>query len=92
MISKGELAKIVGRRNVSDDQTDLLQYSKDHSLVPPGMPECVVYPTSSKQVSEVLMWANKNNAPVVPVSSKEHFNGGTIPRQGGVVMDLSRMK
>jgi FAD/FMN-containing dehydrogenase len=91
MISKGELAKIVGKRNVSHAQADLLHYSKDHSLVPPGMPECVVYPTSSKQVGEVLKWANKNSVPVVPVSSKEHFNGGTIPRQGGVVLDLSKM-
>ena len=91
MISKGALAKIVGKRNVSDAEADLLKYSKDHSLVPPGIPECVVYPTSSKQVGEVLSWANENNVPVVPVSSKEHFNGGTIPRQGGVVVDLSKM-
>jgi FAD/FMN-containing dehydrogenase len=88
---KSELAKIVGKRNVSDSQADLLRYSKDHSLVPPGNPECVVYPTSSKQVGEVLKWSNKNNVPVVPVSSKEHFNGGTVPRQGGIVMDLSKM-
>ena len=57
---KSELAKIVGKRNVSDSQADLLRYSKDHSLVPPGMPDCVVYPTSSKQVGEVLKWSNKN--------------------------------
>jgi FAD/FMN-containing dehydrogenase len=91
MISKDELAKIVGRENVSDAPADLLKYSKDRSLVPPGMPECVVCPTSSEKVSEVLKWANKNNVPVVPVSSKEHFNGGAVPKQGGVVMDLSKM-
>ena len=91
MISKGELAKIVGKRNVSDAPDDLLQYSKDHSLVPPGMPECVVYPTSSKQVGEVLKWANQKSVPVVPVSSKVHFNGGAVPRQGGIVLDLSKM-
>jgi len=88
---RNELAKIVGKRNVSRAEADLLRYSEDHSLVPPGMPECVVYPTSSKQVGEVLKWSNKNNVPVVPVSSKEHFNGGTVPRQGGIVMDLSKM-
>jgi len=91
MISKDELAKIVGKENVSNAPADLLKYSKDRSLVPPGMPECVVCPTSSEKVSEILKWANKNNVPVVPVSSKEHFNGGGVPRQGGVVMDLSKM-
>ncbi len=29
--------------------------------------------------------------PVVPVSSQVHFNGGAIPKQGGIVMDLSKM-
>jgi FAD/FMN-containing dehydrogenase len=91
MISKDELAKIVGKENVSDAQADLLSYSKDHSLVPPGMPECVVWPTGSEKVGEILKWSNNNNVPVVPVSSKEHFNGGAVPRQGGVIMDLSKM-
>lgn len=91
MISKDELAKIVGKENVSDAQADLLKYSCDHSLVPPGMPEIVVWPTSSEQVSAILKWSNKNNVPVVPVSSKEHFNGGAIPKQGGVIMDLTKM-
>ena len=91
MISKDELAKIVGKENVSDAPEMLLKYSKDRSLVPPGMPEYVVCPTSSEKVSEVLKWANTNNVPVVPVSSKIHFNGGAVPKQGGVVMDLSNM-
>ena len=91
MISKDELACIVGAENVSDVEAVRLKYSRDRSLVPPGMPECVVWPESSEQVGDVLKWANTNNVPVVPVSSKEHFNGGAIPRQGGVVMDLSKM-
>jgi len=91
MISKDELAKIVGAENVSDSQAVLLQYSQDHSLVPPGMPQFVVWPTSSEQVGAVLKWSNEKNVPVVPVSSGEHFNGGAVPRQGGIVMNLSKM-
>jgi len=91
MISKNELAKIVGKENVSDAQTVLLKYSSDHSLVPPGVPDFVVCPTSSEQVSQVLNLADKGNVPVIPVSSQVHFNGGAIPRQGGIVLDLSKM-
>jgi FAD/FMN-containing dehydrogenase len=91
MISKDELANIVGAENVSNTEAVLLKYSHDRSLVPPGMPECVVWPTSAETVGEVLKWANANNVPVVPVSSKEHFNGGAVPRQGGIIMDLSKM-
>jgi FAD/FMN-containing dehydrogenase len=91
MAGKNELAKIVGKENVSDAQEVLLKYSSDHSLVPPGMPEYVVFPTSSEQVGEVVKWCNKNNVPAVPVSSQVHFNGGAIPKQGGVIIDLSKM-
>jgi FAD/FMN-containing dehydrogenase len=91
MISKNELAKIVGKENVSDAQTVLSKYSSDYSLVPPGTPDFVVWPTSSEQVSDVLKLSNKNNTPVVPVSSQVHFNGGAIPREGGIIMDMSRM-
>jgi FAD/FMN-containing dehydrogenase len=91
MEKKDELSAIVGKENVSCAPAELLRYSGDHSLVPPGMPEYVVRPTSAEKVSKVLKWANKNNVPVVPVSSKVHFNGGAVPRQGGVVMDLSKM-
>jgi FAD/FMN-containing dehydrogenase len=91
MISKNELAKIVGKENVSNVQSVLLKYSSDHSLVPPGTPDFVVWPTSSEQVSEVLKLSSKNNVPVIPVSSQVHFNGGAVPREGGLVLDLSRM-
>jgi FAD/FMN-containing dehydrogenase len=91
MGKKDELAKIVGEKNVSDAREVLLRYSRDHSLVPPGVPEFVVWPTTSEQVGEVVKWCNHNNMPLVPVSSKEHFNGGAIPRQGGIIIDLSRM-
>jgi FAD/FMN-containing dehydrogenase len=91
MINKDELTKIVGKENVSNVETVLLKYSSDHSLVPPGMPEMVVWPTSSEQVSAILKLSNKNNVPVVPVSSQVHFNGGAVPREGGIIMDLSKM-
>jgi hypothetical protein len=91
MISKDELAKIVGKENVSNTEAVLLNYSNDHSLVPPGRADLVAWPASSEQVGEILKLSNKKNVPVVPVSSKEHFNGGAIPKQGGVVMDLSKM-
>jgi FAD/FMN-containing dehydrogenase len=91
MISKNELAKIVGKENVSDAQSVLLKYSSDYSLVPPGKADFVVWPTSSEQVSDVLKLSSSNNVPVVPVSSQVHFNGGAIPREGGIVLDLSRM-
>ena len=88
---KEDLEKIVGKENVSVAKEVLGKYSKDYSLVPPGMPDAVAYPKTSEEVSAIVKWANEKNVPVVPVSSGVHFYGCSIPKQGGVVVDLSRM-
>jgi len=91
MALKDDIAKIVGKESVSDAEKDRLTYSRDHSLVPPGVPEAVAYPKNSQEVSAILKYCSTNNVPVVPVSSRQHFYGSTIPRQGGLVLDFSRM-
>jgi FAD/FMN-containing dehydrogenase len=91
MALKDDLAKIVGEGNVSDVKKDRLKYSRDYSLVPPGVPDAVAYPKDSVEVSAILKYCNTKNIPVVPVSSRQHFHGSTIPKQGGVVLDLKRM-
>ena len=88
---KSELAKILGKDYVSDKREDLAGYSCDYSLLPPGMPDAVVWPGSAQEVGKVVTWCNEKNIPIVPVSSKVHFHGCTIPKQGGIVVDLSRM-
>lgn len=88
---KSELAKIVGKDYVKDSVAEREKYSRDLSLLPPGMPEAVVWPGSAEEVGKIVTWANEKNVPVVPVSSGVHFYGGAIPKQGGVVVDLSRM-
>jgi FAD/FMN-containing dehydrogenase len=85
------LSEIVGSENFSDDQKVLEAYSCDFSLVAPGMPNYVVKPKNAVQVQKVIQLANENLIPVVPVSSQVHFNGAAIPKQGGIILDLSRM-
>jgi FAD/FMN-containing dehydrogenase len=88
---KGKLSKVVGPKNISDDPAQLMAYSKDLSYTPAGMPNYVVKPATSEEVSAVVKFCSENSIPVVPVSSKVHFYGATIPKQGGVILDLSRM-
>ncbi|MCX5810050.1 MAG: FAD-binding oxidoreductase [Proteobacteria bacterium] len=91
MLIKNELAKIVGKDYASDSMKDREKYSQDYSLLPPGIPDAVVWPGSSEEVGKIVTWANEKNIPVVPVSSKAHFHGCSIPKQGGIVVDMSRM-
>jgi len=92
MSIREKLLKIVGRENVFDDVAVLEAYSQDFSLAPSGMPNYVVKPKSAEEIQEIINLANEDMTPVVPVSSGVHFNGAAIPRQGGIVIDLSRMK
>jgi len=91
MSIKDDLIKIVGKQNVSDSPNDLAGYSKDSSLLPPGIANVIAHPESADHVSEIVKLANSKNTAVVPVSSKVHFHGCTIPKQGGIVMDLGKM-
>ena len=91
MQNKEQLEKIVGKQNVSDAKETLARYSRDHSLVPPAMPDLVVQPKDAEEVGAIVKWANEHDIPLVPVSSEVHFYGCTIPKQGGVVVDLTRM-
>ena len=92
MSTKEKLLEIVGTGNFSDDPTVLKKYASDLSLVPPGAPGCVAKPRNGEEVSKIVKFANEHAIPVVPVSSEIHFNGAAIPKQGGIVLDLTRMK
>ncbi|MGM0663448.1 MAG: FAD-binding oxidoreductase [Thermodesulfobacteriota bacterium] len=88
---KSRLSAVVGEDHFSDDPNQLQAYASDHSYTPPGAPACVVRPANSEEVSKVIDICNENRIPVVPCSSKVHFFGATIPKQGGVILDMTRM-
>jgi FAD/FMN-containing dehydrogenase len=85
------LLKLVGSEKFTDDPEVLKAYSTDFSLVPSGVPNYVVKPKKTEEVQKVIKFANEHSIPVVPVSSCAHFYGTTIPKQGGIVLDLTRM-
>ncbi len=88
---KARLSEIVGAENFSDEPDQLQAYAADYSYTPAGAPNYLVKPKSSEEVSEVIKLCNENSIPVVPCSSKVHFYGAAIPKEGGVVLDMCRM-
>ncbi len=91
MSIKDSLLEIAGKKNFSDDAASLESYAADFSLSPRGTGNYVVELKNAEQIHKVINLANENRTPVVPVSSRIHFNGCTIPKQGGIVMDLTGM-
>jgi FAD/FMN-containing dehydrogenase len=88
---KEKLIEIVGKKYFFDSIEKLKEYSKDYSLTPPGMPNYVVQPKDSKEIQKLVLLANESLLPIIPCSSKVHFTGGTVPKEGGIILDMSRM-
>ncbi|MCJ7746482.1 MAG: FAD-binding oxidoreductase [Desulfobacterales bacterium] len=91
MSIKEKLLEIVGAGNFFDQSEVLKKYSGDFSLTPSGAPSYVVKPKDALGVQKVIKFANEQLIPVVPVSSGVHFYGATIPKQGGIILDLAQM-
>jgi len=84
------LAKAVGREDVLLSPLDLIAYSYDatgkHSL-----PDVVVFPNSTAEVSAIMKIAHREQVPVVPRGAGTNLTGGTVPSRGGIVLELSRL-
>ena len=93
-MAENEMTKIVGDKNVLDNEDVLEEYSRDMSFVPRVRPRCIVKPKGAEEVQSLVKWANEALTPLVPVSSGgPHFRGDTVPSTGGaVIVDLSEMK
>lgn len=91
MIIKDELIKIVGDKYLLEDNKKLKPYSQDGGFSVPHMPSYVARPKNAEEVQKIVRLANEIKLPIVPSSSGIHFNGNTIPAEGGIVLDLRRM-
>ncbi len=91
MSIRDSLLEIAGKKNFSESAATLEAYATDYSLTPRGVANYVVKLKDAEQISKVITLANEHLMPVIPVSSSVHFNGSTIPKQGGIIMDLTGM-
>ena len=87
---KKRLEHIVGAKNVSTESVDLLCYSRDSSENV-GMPDILVWPDNTSQVSEIMKLANELNVPVTPRGAGTCLSGGPVPARGGILLVMTRM-
>ncbi|MFP4655065.1 MAG: FAD-binding oxidoreductase [Methanohalobium sp.] len=85
-----KLQEIVGKNRVSTSFPELYCYSCDASQIK-GMPDYVVRPDSTDQVSRIVQLANKNEVPITSRGAGTGLAGGAVPLNGGIVLDLSSM-
>ena len=71
--------------------TELEHHSHSESWHPAGLPDAVVYPLSTDEVSAVVRAAARAGAPIVPFGAGSSLEGHVNAVEGGVSIDLSRM-
>jgi glycolate oxidase len=86
-----QLQKTAGKEAVLTSKEDLNAYSYDGTTTWAHMPDVVVLPTTTEQVSQILKLANENKIPVTPRGGGTNVSGGSIPIKGGIVLCITRM-
>lgn len=84
------LRKIVGDDGVLWRPEDVLLYEYDAGLSK-GTPGAVVLPRTSEQVSQIVRLAHETGVSLVPRGAGTGLSGGSISRDGGIVMGFARM-
>lgn len=91
---------ICGAEKVSANKADLLANSRDYWPVTniwmlegsvPALPQLVVWPGNTQEVSLLLAEANRLGIFITPYGEGSGTLGGAVPLRGGVVVDLKKM-
>jgi FAD/FMN-containing dehydrogenase len=86
-----ELATIVGPEYVSDQPEERYIYSMDPGTMPPAAPDLVVMPNSTEEVRRIMLVANRQRIPVVPLGAGLVLSGLSRALRGGIILDMKRM-
>src|SRR5438128_670842 len=87
-----ELREIVGEENVLSESAELLVYECDGLPQHKHPPRAVVFPTSTKETSEVLQLLSREGVSFAPRGAGTGLSGGALAVNRGVVIELARMR
>lgn len=86
-----KLTQIVGPEYVSNEPEELFIYSRDMGTMLPSAPDLVVMPNTTEEVQKIVLLANQEKVPIVPMGAGLVLSGLTRPLKGGIVIDMKRM-
>jgi glycolate oxidase len=92
--ARRDLERQVGATNVHTRPADLAAYGFD-AFGASGerrLPDAVVLPATTEQVSGVVLVCARHALPVVPRGAGTGYAGGAVAVRGGVIVDLCRMR
>ena len=84
------LRAVLGDR-VSTSESVREHHSHGESWHEPGLPDAVVFPQSTQEVSDIVKVCAKHRRPIVPFGMGSSLEGHVNAIHGGVSIDLTRM-
>ena len=81
---------ILGENNIISKQ-GLYEFSCDHTEDLNYLPEVVLFPTNTNQVSKIVKYCNVKIIPITPSAALTGLSGGALPLYGGVSMSFKKM-
>ena len=70
------------------DENILNDYSHDETEDLKFLPQIVLKPYNTAQVSIIMIYCNKRNIPVTPCGARTGLSGGSLPIFGGIALSL----
>ncbi|MBT1705923.1 FAD-binding oxidoreductase [Chryseosolibacter indicus] len=86
----GRFEAIVGKENVITDKEKRLDYGHDETEDYSFLPEIVLKPGSTEEVSQIMKICNELVIPVTPRGGGTGLSGGALPIHQGVVLSMER--
>lgn len=86
-----QFIEIVGEENIETSKMSLYSYSYDATPNFQSVPDLVIAPRDTKEVSKIVKICNEHKIPLTPRGAGTNLSAGTTPLKGGVVLLFKHM-
>jgi glycolate oxidase len=85
------LTALLGSDVVRSDAVSLQAYSRDATPMFEGLPEVIVAPRNTAEVSKIVKFAHDTKTPIIARGAGSNLCAATVPLNGGIVMSMTNM-
>ena len=85
-----ELENLLGVK-CSFSESVRTNYSRGEDIYDPVLPQCVVFPESNKEISEIVKICDKYKTPIVPFGTATSLEGNILGNSDGISLSLEKM-
>ncbi len=85
-----KFVSIVGQNRCRASKEDLMTYSYDASILE-FMPDAILFPKSTEEVSQIMTLASASNVFVTPRGSASGLGGECLAKKGGIILSFTQM-